>query len=107
MTTRFDIINANLPSDLRTKAGRKAAALASIALLTDDECCARHTAMRTIAEIAACTLRDGYRPTLLTRPSSSKVPDLRRAFLAERVADAYDAHMKSLGRPERAWRGSR
>ena len=103
--TRFDRINADEPST-RTIWGRTQIAQAKINALTVDQCVRSHTAMATLAEIVACTLRDGYRPSLYTSPRGSSVYRLELAFTALRIADAYDAEMARLGRSERAFRGS-
>ncbi len=102
--TRFERI---VGTDLRTLAGRQAAAEAMVAGLTVDQCVAQHTAMSTLSEIVACTLRDGYRPSLYTRPiGGTKLWQLQRAAMAKKIADAFDAEMVRLGRKERAFRGS-
>lgn len=107
--TRLDHVLANItpaPS-ARTKAGREAIAQAVVDALTVDQCVRRHTAMATLAEIIACTVRDGYRPSLYTKPmGGTSVWKLERAFTAKKIADAYDAEMVKLGRKERAFRGS-
>lgn len=84
---------------------RHAAARAEVAQMTLDECVSAHTAMRTLDEIVACTLRDGYRPSLYTKPFGISMHHYRRAELAKRIADAYDWQMMQLGRKERAYRG--
>ena len=100
--TRFERI---VGSDLRTIEGRKQAAFAKVSVLSVDECCKAHTAMDSLAEIVACTVRDGYRPSLYTTPRGTSVYRFRLAFLAEKIANAFDAEMVRLGRKERAYRG--
>lgn len=104
--TRFDRINETTLS-LRSLVGRTAVAQAKVDALTVDQCVAGHTAMATLQEIVDCTLRDGYRPSLYTKPmGGTKVWQLTRAAMAKKIADAFDAEMARLGRSERAYRGS-
>lgn len=104
--TRFDRINADEPS-ARTIWGRTQIAQAKVDALTVDQCVAGHTAMATLQEIVDCTLRDGYRPSLYTKPmGGTSVWKLERALTAKKIADAFDAEMARLGRSERAYRGS-
>ena len=103
--TRFDRINETTLST-RTVEGRKRIAFAKVSALSVDECVRAHTAMTTLWEIVACTRRDGYRPSLYTTPRGTSVHRFELAFLAQRIADAYDAEMVRLGRSERAFRGS-
>jgi len=102
VSTRFERI---VGSDLRTVEGRKRAAFAKISALSVDEAVRAHTAMATLAEIVACTVRDGYRPSLYTTPRGTSVYRFELAFLAQKIADAFDAEMVRLGRKERAYRG--
>jgi hypothetical protein len=105
---RFARVLANLtdPPSARTVAGRQSIARAVVDVLTVDECVARHTAMKTLAEIIACTLRDGYTPSLYTTARGTSVYRFELAFTALRIADAYDQAMAKMGRKERAFRGS-
>lgn len=89
-----------------SKAGRQAKAQALVDGRSVDECCRLHTAMASLAEIVACTVRDGYRPSLYTTPFSSTAHAWERALTAKKIADAFDAEMVRLGRKERAFRGS-
>lgn len=103
--TRFDRILNSLAST-RTKEGRRLRALSKVNEMNVDECCRAHTAFSDLQDLVKDSLRTGYRPSLYTTPRGSSVGAYERAFLAQKIADAYDAAMASHNRPERAFRGS-
>ena len=93
---------------LATKAARRAEAHIIVSSMSLDEVVKNHSAFHSFAELVNATKGHGYTPTLLTSTGRrSSVSDYRRAEMATRIADAYDAAMTVLGKPNRAFRGSR
>jgi hypothetical protein len=109
---RIDALLSDPPTK-RTKAGRRAHAEAIVRIESLDETIKVSSAFKSFDELIEDSIRTGYIPTLLTRPSNSTVPALTRAERAKRIADAFDWHMSvhqvrspRNGEPMRAWRGS-
>lgn len=112
MSNRFDRINALLGDratafNLKTKEGRVAQAAAEVAGMSLDETVDVGSAFDSFQDLLDSAKTSDYRPTLMVGPKGSSVQALRRAFVALRIADAYDAAMEALGDPRRAFRGSR
>jgi hypothetical protein len=107
--TRFDRILALIglpPQNLRTKEGRRLKAWSEVTALSLDEACKAFTAFDSFAELIETAKTSGYRPTLRTSVTHTSVYGFRKAFLAIKIADAYDAAMVALGDERRAWRGN-